>query len=70
MHGFYNEFEATLPATNCYFITADQTLFLHLIVGDSVSGGFSFYVKVGSKENYIGYIGWWNLFLGIDSWAH
>jgi hypothetical protein len=33
MHGLYIEFEATLPATNRYFITADQTLFLHLICG-------------------------------------
>ncbi len=35
MHGFQYELKATSSATVCYCITADQTLSLRFIVGDS-----------------------------------
>jgi hypothetical protein len=51
IHGFFFDFQATLPATVCYCITADDTLALYLLQCSSVSVDFVFIVIVGLNKN-------------------
>ncbi len=51
MHIFNYESWAILPATVCYFITAEQTLALHFLVGWSYCFcGFIFIIMLRPKE--------------------